>query len=135
MIVVVIIGILAAIVIPALHRASARSQINPFANDLRVGRDGLETDALSNGAGPPDDASGMPVEVDGYVSRAKLNRHPPLGGTWDWDGGGFAYPAGLSVRNPTADRDPRCTWSVNPLLTGTFQPGISDPGAEATLTS
>lgn len=104
MIVVVIIGVLAAIAIPGFQRIQTRSKISAFANDLRIGRDGIETYALENGAWPPDGASGVPFEVDGYVNRATFNGNTPLGGTWDWDVGVFGYTAGLSVRNPTADQ-------------------------------
>lgn len=103
MIVVVIIGLLAAMAIPAFQRVRAQSRVNAFLNDLRVGRDGFDTYALENGVWPPDGASGVPAVIDGYISAEKFNGPTPLGGRWDWDQGQFGVTAGLSVRNPTAD--------------------------------
>lgn len=102
---VVIIGLLAALAIPAFQRVRAQARVNAFLNDLRVGRDGFETYALENGVWPPDGGSGVPTEIDGYISTAKFNGTTPLGGNWDWDQGQFGITAGLSVLNPLADLD------------------------------
>ena len=93
MIVVVIIGLLAAIAIPAFERVRNRSRVSAFANDIRVGGAAFETYAMEQGGWP----------VDGYLNLAKFNGPTPLGGTWDWDNGVFGVTAGLSVRNPTVD--------------------------------
>lgn len=103
MIVVVIIGLLASIAIPAFNRLRTKSQVTAFANDLRIGRQGFDTYALEKGGWPPDGISGMPAEIAGYVSTTKFNGPTPLGGNWDWDNNQFGFTAGLSVFSPTAD--------------------------------
>lgn len=103
MIVVVIIGLLAAIAIPAFQKLRTKSQITAFANDLRIGRDGFDSYAMENGRWPPDGISGLPAEIDGYVSDTRFSGPTPLGGNWDWDNGQFGFTAGLSVISPTAN--------------------------------
>lgn len=103
MIVMVIIGLLAALAIPAVRRVHTQARVNAFLNDLRIGRDGFETYALAHGTWPPDGGSGVPAEIDGYISSTKFNGPTPLGGNWDWDYQQFGVTAGLSVLNPRAD--------------------------------
>lgn len=103
MIVVVIIGLLAAIAIPAFARVRAQSQISAFANDMRIGGAAFETYAMETGGWPPDGSGDVPAAMDGYLNLAKFNGPTPLGGSWDWDRGVFGVTAGLSVRNPTVD--------------------------------
>lgn len=103
MIVVVIIGLLAAIAIPAFQRIKARSRVSSFTNDLRIASQAFETFAMENGTWPPDGTSSIPNTMDGYLSLEKFNETTPLGGQWDWDFGQFGVTAGLSVRGPTAN--------------------------------
>ena len=103
MIVVVIIGLLAALAMPAFNRVRKQARIGAFVNDLRIGRAGFEAYALEKGRWPPDGSSGMPAEINGYISLAKFNGPTPLGGNWDWDFNQFGFAAGLSVYTPTAD--------------------------------
>jgi prepilin-type N-terminal cleavage/methylation domain-containing protein len=103
MIVVVIIGLLAAIAIPAFARVQEQSRISAFANDIRVGGDAFETYAMEKGKWPPDGSANIPAVMNGYLNLTKFSAPTPLGGNWDWDAGVFGVGAGLSVRNPTAD--------------------------------
>ena len=103
MIVVVIIGLLAAIAIPAFQRVKTRSQVSSFTNDLRIASQAFETFAMENGTWPPDGGSSIPNTMDGYLSLSKFSENTPLGGQWDWDFGQFGVTAGLSVLSPTAD--------------------------------
>jgi prepilin-type N-terminal cleavage/methylation domain-containing protein len=103
MIVVTIIGLLAALAIPAFNRVRRLARITAFTNDLRIGKDAFETYALQKGTWPPDGAATMPAEMDGYLSPSKWSAETPLGGHWDWDFNQFGVTAGLSVYNPTAD--------------------------------
>ncbi len=103
MIVVVIIGLLAAMAIPAFNRVRNKARINTFVNDLRIGKDALETYALDTGGWPPDGIAAMPPELATYVNLARWSQATPLGGNWDWDRDQFGVAAGLSVYQPTAD--------------------------------
>lgn len=105
MIVVTIIGLLAALAIPAFARIQLRSRASALANDLRVGQAAFETYALENGGWPPDGAAGVPPEMAGYLSMEKFNGPTPFGGNYDWDFEQFGFTAGLSVYNPDADLD------------------------------
>ena len=74
MVVVVIIGLLATIALPALARAQRSSRVSAFANDIRIGCDALRPKRWKTG-----------------------------GGHWDWNTGVFGFTARLSVHQPTAD--------------------------------
>ncbi|GAB5559474.1 MAG: hypothetical protein SynsKO_11210 [Synoicihabitans sp.] len=103
MIVVVIIGLLAAIAIPAFARVRENSQISAFASDLRTGRDAFEIYVMENGVWPNDGSAGMPPVMREYLNMDKFSGPTPLGGRWDWDSNVFGFTAGLSVDQPTAD--------------------------------
>ena len=103
MIVVVIIGLLAAMAIPAFARVQSQSKVSAFANDIRIGSQAFESYAMENGGWPVDGGGSIPATMAGYLNLAKFNGPTPLGGTWDWDNGVFGVTAGLSVRNPTVD--------------------------------
>ena len=103
MVVVVIIGLLAAIAIPAFQRVRTRSQVSSFTNDLRIASQAFETFAMENGTWPSDGSSAISNTMDGYLSLSKFSESTPLGGQWDWDFGQFGVTAGLSVLSPTAN--------------------------------
>ena len=100
MIVVVIIGLLAALAIPALARSRAASRRTAFINDLRIGRDAFEVYALENGTWPPDGVASIPAVMNDVLTPARWSLPTPIGGTWDWDNDQFGFKAGLSVRGP-----------------------------------
>ena len=100
MVVVTIIGLLAALAIPALARSRAASRRTAFINDLRIGRDAFEVYALENGAWPPDGLSAIPDEMNTLLPPARWSQSTPIGGTWDWDNDQYGFRAGLSVLAP-----------------------------------
>lgn len=100
MIVVVIIGLLAALAIPALQRTRLASRQTAFLNDLRIGKDAFEQFALEYGAWPPDGIAGIPLEMDDYLPATLWSGRTPIGGRWDWDFDVFGVRAGLSVLLP-----------------------------------
>lgn len=105
MIVVGIIGLLAAIALPALSRARTEVLRNSFINDLRVATSAFESYAMHHGQFPPDR---MPAEVPAgmhdYLAKMDWDGTTTVGGQWDWDYGQFGVSAGVSVYQPT--------WSV-----------------------
>ncbi|WP_221032226.1 type II secretion system protein [Actomonas aquatica] len=103
MIVVVIIGLLAALAIPAFSRVKQKARINTFINDLRIGKDAFETYSLEVGAWPPDGISGIPPEMSEYMNLTRWAGTSSLGGNWDWDLDQFGYRAGLSILSPNVD--------------------------------
>lgn len=93
MIVVVIIGLLAALAIPAFNRVKHRSQVTRFVNDLRIFSHGLETMMLETGALPGDPGSGSlaggHAQLGEYINAATYAQSTALGGVWDIDSGDF----------------------------------------------
>lgn len=101
MIVVVIIGLLAAIAIPAFMSSRTRSQATALANNFRVFSDAFEVYATENGTWPPDAGpGGMPTGM--AESLRKWNEPTPVGGQWDWDRGVLGISAGVTLINSNA---------------------------------
>lgn len=100
MIVVVIIGLLAAIAIPAFQRVRRASVNSRFLNDLRIIRDAAETYASEKGAWPPDGSSSLPPQLLSYL-KSGFDPKSSIGGVWDWDFGVYGVTAGVSVDGPT----------------------------------
>ena len=83
LIVVVILGILAAIVLPQFASATNSARHNAFITDLNA-----LTKAVSAYTGihgpPPDSPSGvMPTELSAYMNATRYERRTALGGVWD----------------------------------------------------
>ncbi len=103
MIVVMIIGLLASMALPAFQKIRRSAQNAAFVNDLRQVRSAIENYAMENGGYPPDGIAALAPEFDGYISSAINNAPTPVGGVWDWDYEQFGVKAGVSVYQPTAD--------------------------------
>ena len=101
MIVVVIIGLLAAMAIPAFQRVKQRSQVSRFANDIRVFAQGLETLMLELGTLPGDPGSGSlsggRAELADYINAGKYEQPTSLGGVWDIDSGDYGVRCVVGV--------------------------------------
>jgi len=103
MIVVVIIGLLAALAIPAFGVVGRRAQNARFISDLRTFAQGFETYALKNGAWPPDGfPRTLPPGMSGELKDSAWAADTSVGGQWDWDFEQFGVTAGISVYLPTA---------------------------------
>ena len=84
LIVVVILGILAAIVIPSFASATEDTRKAAFAQDLRSFEAGILRYEVDNGAFPPDGGSGtVPIGLEPYVNVPKWQSGTPVGGVWD----------------------------------------------------
>jgi len=87
MIVVVIIGLLAAIAIPAFERVQTKAKASRLANDFRQFHDAFQRYNLDNGGWPPAQTTPGPATgalVD-YLPSAWGNASP-LGGAYTWSG-------------------------------------------------
>jgi type II secretory pathway pseudopilin PulG len=106
MVVVVIIGILAALGLPALMANKRTTQNNRFISDLRIFAQGYETYSLKNGRWPPDGNQGvLPSGMSGEIKDSAWAAQTPVGGQWDWDYQQFGFTAGISVYRPTASAE------------------------------
>ncbi len=103
MVVVVIIGLLAAVAIPAFKRVQRRAISTRYINDARQIRDGAERYALENGSFPPNGIGGLHASLRGYIPDSLFNSGTtPLGGVWDWDYQQDGFTASISVYQFTA---------------------------------
>ena len=84
MIVVVIIGILASIALPAFERVWSNSTFTAFYNDLRVFQDALHTCVLETGNSDQGSATGfLSEEFAAYIDEAIWAKETQIGGNWD----------------------------------------------------
>lgn len=102
MVVVAIIGLLAAIALPSFAAARKRSLMNRFIQDLRVLVDGMVRQNMSTSHYPADRTPGLvPAGSEVYVRSSIWSKTTSIGGNWDWDLGQFNCKAGVSVYQPT----------------------------------
>ncbi len=93
MIVVVIIGLLAALAIPAFARVREHSENTTLANDFRVFAAAFDQYLLEFGARPNVAVGTFPPEMDGRIKVTSWLKTPPGGGVY-----GFAHnTAGLTT--------------------------------------
>ncbi|MDI1250814.1 MAG: prepilin-type N-terminal cleavage/methylation domain-containing protein [Lacunisphaera sp.] len=86
MIVVVIIGLLAAMAIPAFQRSRLRSQAARLTNDFRQIDSAFQRYLLENGTAPAAAGLGVvPTGMTGYLPTA-FTSTSPLGGNYQWSG-------------------------------------------------
>ena len=106
MIVVLIIGLLAALAIPAITRVQRAAQNSRFVNDLRVFAQAFEAYNMQNGVWPNNVGAGVvptsPVSMAGDFKTNVWQGKTTIGGQWNWDKGNFGFAAGISVSNFTA---------------------------------
>jgi len=104
MIVVVVVGLLATMAIPAFNRARIASRNSRLANDLRQFRGAFETYSLEHGEWPPDVGEGeLPSEMEGYIVPSDFEEKTVAGGNYDWEGPGAFSFVGISIRNSSLD--------------------------------
>ncbi len=102
LVVVIILGILAAIVVPRLSRASVDARVNTFAKNLKTYGMQLELYHDRFGEWPPDRQPGeFPQELADQLQAERWQNPSPLGGSWDWDHDVFGITAGISIFEPT----------------------------------
>lgn len=84
LIVVVILGILAAIVVPAFAGATDEARKASFIRDLKTFADAVEMHSIRTGFYVGDSSSGeFPPELEGYIDEGEWTRGTPIGGDWD----------------------------------------------------
>ncbi|HEY4301235.1 MAG TPA: type II secretion system protein [Candidatus Didemnitutus sp.] len=104
MIVVAIIGLLAALAIPGYLRVQRRSQNSRVVNDLRVFSQAFEGYATQNGEWPPNATPGqVPAGISTADFKVSVWQSPStIGGQWNWDLNIVpGVTAGISISNYT----------------------------------
>jgi prepilin-type N-terminal cleavage/methylation domain-containing protein len=104
LVVVIILGILAAVVLPRFAGASEDARVNTFINNLKTYGVQLELYRDRFGDWPPDRAPGeFPQELAQQLRSEPWAYPSPIGGVWDWDFEVFDVTAGLSIYQPAED--------------------------------
>lgn len=102
MVAVVIIGILALLLMPALQKSRLASANNRFISDLRVFAQAFESYSVLNGSWPPNAGSGtVPAGMEGDIRRTNWAIPNSVGGLWNWDNNNFGITAGISTTGVT----------------------------------
>ena len=105
MIVVVIIGLLASIAIPAFQKVRQNSRHSALANDIRTFAQAFETYSHENGSWPADVGIGVvPNEMtnaNSSIDTTAFTAVTPIGGRYDWDYNVFGNIAAISVAGAT----------------------------------
>lgn len=126
MIVVVIIGLLAAIALPASMRVRQAAQNSRYASDLRTFAQAFETFSSTNGGWPPNAGSGVvPVGMSGILRDGTWGAVNSVGGRWNWDYNNFGVTAAISSTGVTASDQQMAAVDAliddGDLATGLFQ--------------
>lgn len=98
MIVLVIIGLLAAMGIPALLRVKSQSQYTAAANDLRTFTAAFNTFSMEEGKWPVETASGViPVGMEDRIKPETWAKTTLGGAQWDWQFAVAGITAGIAM--------------------------------------
>ncbi len=96
MIVVVIIGVLATIAIPAFQKVRENSYASTIANNFRIYRAEFEVFAMESGVWPPDAQPAIvPAGMEGRLNRFWVETSN--GDKWDWERNAVGVLAGISL--------------------------------------
>jgi len=120
MIVVVIIGLLAAMGIPAFQRSRQRSQAARLTNDFRQYDSAFQRYLMENGEGPTAAGLGVvPTGMDGYLPTS-YTQASPLGGGYIWSGPSSNIVLSGSSANDTVMQLVDAALDDGDLATGDF---------------
>lgn len=101
LIVVIILGILAAIVVPQFASASTDSRNSVVARNLQALAEQFLLYEARYGVFPDDEYPGqLPPGMAGMVDPAFFAQPTPIGGQWDWDFNQFGVHAAISIHLP-----------------------------------
>ena len=101
LLVVLIIGLLAALAVQSLLSVRRSSVAATLANDLRVFSGAFETYMLEKGAWPKDAYGGaVPEGMEGRLTG--FDQPSSVGGLWDWDAGVLGFSAGITLVDSSA---------------------------------
>ncbi len=98
LIVVVILGILAAFVIPLFANATRDSEKASFAESLRTFYHAAILYETQENTILPDGSSGtIPPGMEGYIRGEQWTRPTPIGGVWDTEANSFGITSAIGV--------------------------------------
>ena len=98
LIVVVILGVLAAIVLPLVGDAVDSTEQTAFISDVRIFADAANRYKINTDEHLEDSASGvMPAGWGPYISEGAWTRTTPIGGVWDFELDSFGVKSAFGV--------------------------------------
>lgn len=105
LVVVIVIGILAAIVVPNSINANDTARIAATAEDLRAIGMAVESYRSTEGRWPRDvNRAVMPTELEGaFKSGNPFDKNVPIGGVYDYDGATSSRGPRISIRGGTGN--------------------------------
>lgn len=102
MVVVVIIGLLAALAIPAFQRVRQASENSRIVNDIRIFAQAFEIYNTQNGSWPANVGPGViPAGMAGDFKADVWQKVTAIGGRWNWDKDLNGITASISISNFT----------------------------------
>jgi prepilin-type N-terminal cleavage/methylation domain-containing protein len=101
MIVILIIGLLSAIAVPAVRKSQKNARDMRFVSDVRSAAQAFEQYSMFNAGYPSDCIPGeIPSGMGEYLPKMDWTERTTIGGFWDWDFQQFGVKAGVSVYRP-----------------------------------
>jgi prepilin-type N-terminal cleavage/methylation domain-containing protein len=117
MIVVVIIGLLAAMAVPAFQKVRTNSYAMRIANDFRIFAGGFEIHALEVGVWPSDGmGNSLPPSAQPYFENTSWYEPAPNGGYWDWEVGRLGVVAAVGLSQGDGNLDIAVFMRVDEIL-------------------
>lgn len=109
MIVVVIVGLLAALAIPAFEKVSREALAKRIANDYRIFAGAFEVHSLEQGVWPEDGiGNALPASAQPYIRSSMWADAPAANAYWDWEGQGrHGMTASINLVDPDSNLDVR----------------------------
>jgi len=110
LLVVTIVGMLAALIIPAVNLAARSRENVQAARKLQIAVEAFELCAAETGSYPADRSPGVipPEMANYYFPYFKIDwwgNVTELGGAWDWDAGYHGFKFSVSICNPARSRE------------------------------
>lgn len=98
LIVVVILGVLAAMVIPQFANATGAAKRSAFATSLDQFTRAAMLMQQETGDYPPDGSSGeVPAGFEDYIQASRWTQATPIGGVWDAENSSLGYRSAIGV--------------------------------------
>ena len=133
LIVVVILGVLAAIVVPAFGSAIGESRQGAFVSSLKAMVTGAELYQADTGMYLEDGSSGtIPTGLERYVDPSEFENGTPLGGEWDTEFQDNGFTSAIGVHFDADDPGDSFMEEVDALFDdGDLASGVFQRGAGA----
>lgn len=143
MIVVVIIGLLAAMALPVMNLMRKNAQNGRYTYDVNSIRDGAQIFAMQQGRWPDDGTPGaIPADFQTFktsISETIWVNPNSLGGFFDWDGPGSGFPFEAAVSSEDIKADDAQLADLDKIIddgniaTGRFQKTDAGPPVRISL--